>query len=204
MRTPASTGRLRGVLAGAREALGPASTARQIVDLLVLPLFRELGLDAAVRRDAGDSLELCDLDRRTCSRVACLPERGTPTCGASGRPPRRRQRGGAAVVDRRQRRQRPAHGRLARLHAADDRLRSRSDRGRRPRPARPSAAVRGHDRGSAVDPGDPGQRLRAASGGGRPLAADRRRRGADASGQRLRPRIAAARRGARSRAGRRA
>ena len=53
-----NAGGLRSVLAGARETLGPASTARQIVDLLVVPLFHELGLQAAVRRDAGDSLEL--------------------------------------------------------------------------------------------------------------------------------------------------
>ena len=97
-----STGRLRSVLAGAREALGPASTARQIVDLLVLPLFRELGLEAAVRRDTGDSLELSistggralasvsaggwNADLRRLRQAASRPERGDPRwwIGANG------------------------------------------------------------------------------------------------------------------------
>ena len=45
------TGRLRSVLVEARRALGPSSAARQIADLLILPLTRELGLDAVVLDD---------------------------------------------------------------------------------------------------------------------------------------------------------
>jgi hypothetical protein len=51
-------GRLRTVLGEGRRALGPASTARQIVDVLVVPLLRELGIDAAVIEDGRDSLSL--------------------------------------------------------------------------------------------------------------------------------------------------
>ncbi len=46
------------MLAEARRALGPTSTARQVVDVLVLPLTRELGLEPAVLRDEGESLSL--------------------------------------------------------------------------------------------------------------------------------------------------
>jgi hypothetical protein len=51
-------GRLRTVLADARHALGPASPARQVCDLLVLPLTRELGIDAVVMRDEAGSIVL--------------------------------------------------------------------------------------------------------------------------------------------------
>ena len=45
------TGRLRSVLVEARRTLGPSSAARQIADLVILPLTRELGVDAAVLGD---------------------------------------------------------------------------------------------------------------------------------------------------------
>jgi hypothetical protein len=51
-------GNLRAVLRGARAALGPASGARQIVDVLVVPLLEALGVTAAVERDDGESLAL--------------------------------------------------------------------------------------------------------------------------------------------------
>ncbi len=53
-----NTGRLRAVLAGARRELGPTSSARQIVDVLVLPFARELGLEPALVLDDGDVLSL--------------------------------------------------------------------------------------------------------------------------------------------------
>ena len=46
--------RLRTVLAEARRTLGPASSARQIADVLVFPLARELGLESEAPRDEGD------------------------------------------------------------------------------------------------------------------------------------------------------
>jgi hypothetical protein len=51
-------GRLGTVLSGARQALGPTSTARQIADVLVMPLMDALGVEAAVLRDEGDRLSL--------------------------------------------------------------------------------------------------------------------------------------------------
>jgi hypothetical protein len=51
-------GHVRAVLRGARAVLGPASGARQIVDVLVLPLLEALGVTAAVERDEGESLAL--------------------------------------------------------------------------------------------------------------------------------------------------
>ena len=54
----AGAGSLRSVLREAREALGPASGARQIVDVLVIPLLAALGVTAAVERDDGESLAL--------------------------------------------------------------------------------------------------------------------------------------------------
>ena len=51
-------GPLRTVLREARRGLGPASTARQVVDVLVVPLLRELGVDAAVVQDGRESLSL--------------------------------------------------------------------------------------------------------------------------------------------------
>ena len=52
------TAGVRSALTEARRALGPASTARQIADVLVLPLMRELGMEAAVEADDGGSLRL--------------------------------------------------------------------------------------------------------------------------------------------------
>src|SRR5204862_1630066 len=54
----AGAGSLRSVLREAREALGPASGARQIVDVLVIPLLAALGVIAAVERDDGESVAL--------------------------------------------------------------------------------------------------------------------------------------------------
>ncbi|HEX9367828.1 MAG TPA: N-6 DNA methylase [Vicinamibacterales bacterium] len=54
----AGPGRLRAVLTQARQALGPTSTARQIVDVLVVPLARELGVEPGVVRDEGDVLSV--------------------------------------------------------------------------------------------------------------------------------------------------
>ena len=51
-------GSIRTVLGAARRVLGPASTARQIVDVLVVPLLRALGLDATVLEDGRESLTL--------------------------------------------------------------------------------------------------------------------------------------------------
>ena len=51
-------GTLPTVLREARRALGPASTARQVVDVLVVPLLRELGVDTAVLQDGRESLTL--------------------------------------------------------------------------------------------------------------------------------------------------
>jgi hypothetical protein len=46
------TVRLRSLLVEARRVLGPSSASRQIADLLVLPLARELGIDGAVLDDS--------------------------------------------------------------------------------------------------------------------------------------------------------
>ena len=52
-----ATGPLRTVLARARLGLGPASAARTVLDLQLLPLLREAGLDATILRDeAGASI----------------------------------------------------------------------------------------------------------------------------------------------------
>jgi hypothetical protein len=51
-------GRLRSLLAEALRTVGPASSARQIADVLVLPLARELGLQAEAPRDDGTSLSI--------------------------------------------------------------------------------------------------------------------------------------------------
>jgi len=51
-------GPIRTILGQARRVLGPASTARQIVDVLVLPLLRALDLDATVLEDSRESLSL--------------------------------------------------------------------------------------------------------------------------------------------------
>ncbi|HVD91779.1 MAG TPA: hypothetical protein VNC21_05835, partial [Vicinamibacterales bacterium] len=55
----AQPGPLRRVLAAARQALGPASPPRQIFDLLVCPLLRELALEAVVVRDDRAPLIVC-------------------------------------------------------------------------------------------------------------------------------------------------
>jgi Eco57I restriction-modification methylase len=49
---------LRAVLTAARAALGPASSARQVADLLVVPLTRALGLEPNGLRDDGDSVSV--------------------------------------------------------------------------------------------------------------------------------------------------
>ena len=54
----AGTGRLRTILAAARHSLGPASSARQVVDLLVVPLLCELGMEAVVLHDGSEAVRL--------------------------------------------------------------------------------------------------------------------------------------------------
>ena len=158
---------------------------------------RELGLDAGGAARRGRRARTLDLGPGARARVAVgrRVERrsAAPPAGRRRRPDGSRAGDGGSA---------PTASTLrlmdvSRAYAQrDDRLRSRSHRGRRPGPARPSAAVRRHDRGLRSSTLEALVRdTEQHRSGGRPIAADRRRRCADAPGQRFRARIATARRG---------
>ena len=181
-----NTSRLRSVLAGAREALGPASTARQIVDLLVLPLFRELGLEAAVHRDAGDSIEL---SIATGGRALASPVGWRVECRPAPAPAGRRD-GGIVAAEVWWIWANGVSVRLMDVSRADTQRTIDFDLDRIEEDDRALRILQRLFEGPIENPLSTLEslieRLRAAPGGCRPLAADRRRRGADATGQRLR------------------